>query len=80
MVRGLDPLDRIFASVACHAAIKINMKLDQTKMEWLLGALAETDCPMSCPHKTPLKIETLIFRERRKHKTWGPKKLRDLLD
>jgi transposase InsO family protein len=35
--------------------------------------------PMSCPHKTSLKIEKLILRERRRHKTWGPKKLRDLL-
>ena len=35
--------------------------------------------PMSCPHKTSLKIEKLILRERRKHKTWGPKKLRDVL-
>lgn len=35
--------------------------------------------PMSCPHKTPLEIEKLILRERRKHKTWGPKKLRDVL-
>ena len=35
--------------------------------------------PMSCPHKTPLEIEALILRERRKHKTWGPKKLRDIL-
>jgi transposase InsO family protein len=35
--------------------------------------------PMSCPHKTPLDIEALILRERRKHKTWGPKKLRDIL-
>ena len=32
------------------AAIKINMRLDQQKMEWLLQALAATDCPMSCPH------------------------------
>jgi len=35
--------------------------------------------PMSCPHKTPLEIEALILRERRKHKTWGPKKLRSVL-
>jgi putative transposase len=35
--------------------------------------------PMSCPHKTSVKIEKLILRERRKHKTWGPKKLRDVL-
>lgn len=35
--------------------------------------------PMSCPHQTPLEIEKLVLRERRKHKTWGPKKLRVLL-
>lgn len=35
--------------------------------------------PMSCPHQTPLEIEKLILSERRKHKTWGPKKLRILL-
>jgi transposase InsO family protein len=35
--------------------------------------------PMSCPHQTPWEIEILILRERRKHKTWGPKKLRAVL-
>jgi len=43
----------IAASTACHAAIKINMPLEQSKMEWLLDALAKTDCPMSCPHGRP---------------------------
>jgi DNA mismatch repair protein MutL len=47
---------KIAASTACHAAIKINMPLDQTKMEWLLGALARTDCPMSCPHGRPVVL------------------------
>src|SRR5580658_4321153 len=28
---------RIAASIACHAAIKVNMPLQQNKMEWLLG-------------------------------------------
>src|SRR5207249_2185065 len=41
---------KIAASTACHAAIKVNMPLEQAKMEWLLDALAKTDCPMSCPH------------------------------
>src|SRR5262249_28867621 len=41
---------RIAASIACHAAIKVNMPLEQNKMEWLLAELAKTDCPMSCPH------------------------------
>jgi DNA mismatch repair protein MutL len=47
---------KIAASTACHAAIKINMPLDQAKMEWLLSALARTDCPMSCPHGRPVVL------------------------
>src|SRR5438477_2753239 len=47
---------KIAASTACHAAIKVNMPLDQTKMEWLLTALARTDCPMSCPHGRPVVL------------------------
>ncbi|HYX52952.1 MAG TPA: DNA mismatch repair endonuclease MutL [Candidatus Limnocylindrales bacterium] len=47
---------RIAASIACHAAIKINMPLEQNKMEWLLKALSETECPMSCPHGRPVVL------------------------
>ncbi|HWY43714.1 MAG TPA: DNA mismatch repair endonuclease MutL [Candidatus Sulfotelmatobacter sp.] len=47
---------KIAASTACHAAIKVNMPLDNTKMEWLLNALAKTDCPMSCPHGRPVVL------------------------
>jgi DNA mismatch repair protein MutL len=54
---SLDDLRRaIAASVACRAAIKINTRLDQSKMEWLLAALGETDCPMSCPHGRPVAL------------------------
>jgi DNA mismatch repair protein MutL len=44
------------ASIACRAAIKVNMRLDQTKMQWLLKALAETQYPMSCPHGRPIAL------------------------
>jgi DNA mismatch repair protein MutL len=47
---------RIAASVACHAAIKINTPLEQNKMEWLLKELAATECPMSCPHGRPVVL------------------------
>jgi DNA mismatch repair protein MutL len=47
---------RIAASIACHAAIKVNMGLEQNKMEWLLAELAKTDCPMSCPHGRPVVL------------------------
>ena len=42
-----------------------------------LGELSRR--PMSCPHKTSEAVERLILGDRRKHPTWGPKKLRDLL-
>ncbi len=46
----------IAATIACHAAIKVNMPLEQNKMEWLLAELAKTDCPMSCPHGRPIVL------------------------
>ncbi len=54
---SIDSLQsQIAASTACHAAIKVNMPLDQTKMEWLLGELAKTESPMSCPHGRPVVL------------------------
>jgi DNA mismatch repair protein MutL len=54
---SMDDLRRnICASIACRAAIKINMRLDFAKMEWLLRSLAATDCPMSCPHGRPIAM------------------------
>lgn len=53
----VDGLRRaIAASLACRAAIKINTRLEPEKMEWLLRELAETDCPMSCPHGRPVAL------------------------
>jgi DNA mismatch repair protein MutL len=61
---------KIAASTACHAAIKVNMPLDQTKMEWLLSALAKTDCPMSCPHGRPVVLRYSVKEiERAFHRT-----------
>jgi len=51
---------RIAASIACHAAIKVNMPLEQNKMEWLLSELAKTECPMSCPHGRPVVLRYSI--------------------
>jgi DNA mismatch repair protein MutL len=58
--RGLSLEDvrrSIAASIACHAAIKVNTRLDHAKMEWLLRAVAATDCPMSCPHGRPIALQ-----------------------
>jgi DNA mismatch repair protein MutL len=54
---SMDTLQaKIAASTSCHAAIKVNMPLDLTKMEWLLGELAKTEAPMSCPHGRPVVL------------------------
>ena len=47
---------RIAASIACHAAIKVNMPLDPRRMEWLLAELARTEHPTSCPHGRPIAL------------------------
>jgi len=47
---------KIAASTSCHAAIKVNMPLEQKKMEWLLAELSKTECPMSCPHGRPIVL------------------------
>jgi DNA mismatch repair protein MutL len=47
---------RIAASIACHAAIKVNTPLDPIRMEWLLLELAKTEHPTSCPHGRPIAL------------------------
>ena len=47
---------RIAASIACHAAIKVNTPLDPARMEWLLAELARTEHPTSCPHGRPIVL------------------------
>jgi DNA mismatch repair protein MutL len=47
---------RIAASMACHAAIKINQTLDPEKIDWLLTALSKTEHPTACPHGRPIAL------------------------
>jgi DNA mismatch repair protein MutL len=47
---------RIAASIACHAAIKINQPLEHSKIEWLLDALGKTEHPTACPHGRPIAL------------------------
>jgi DNA mismatch repair protein MutL len=48
---------RIAASIACHAAVKINMPLDPAKIDWLLRELAKTEHPTNCPHGRPIALK-----------------------
>ncbi|MBP9663202.1 MAG: DNA mismatch repair endonuclease MutL [Pyrinomonadaceae bacterium] len=62
--------DDIAASLACKAAVKINMKLTQEKMSWLIDRLLLTTSPTTCPHGRPV-ILRLSMRdiERGFHRT-----------
>jgi DNA mismatch repair protein MutL len=54
---SLDEIRRdVCATIACHAAIKINTKLEPKKIEWLLRALSECEYPMTCPHGRPIAL------------------------
>ena len=45
--------ERVAASLACHAAIKVNMPLAIEKMRWLIDRLLTTSSPTTCPHGRP---------------------------
>ncbi|MBI3949422.1 MAG: DNA mismatch repair endonuclease MutL [Acidobacteria bacterium] len=49
--------DEIAASMACRAAIKINMPLTEEKMTWLIQELFQTNVPTNCPHGRPIVIK-----------------------
>jgi len=54
---SLDEIRRnVCATIACRAAIKVNMKLEPAKIEWLLRALAKCEYPMTCPHGRPIAL------------------------
>jgi DNA mismatch repair protein MutL len=44
----------IAASLACHAAIKVNTPLSKEKMQWLIDELLRTKSPTNCPHGRPI--------------------------
>ena len=52
---SLDELRaEIAASLACRAAIKINMPLAAEKMRWLIDQLLTMQNPATCPHGRPI--------------------------
>jgi len=66
LLEGLEKEDRchdmervratIAASMACRAAIKVNMALTMEKMQWLLDELTLTRIPTNCPHGRPILL------------------------
>jgi transposase InsO family protein len=44
------------------------------------GLLDQSRAPKVIPHRTPAELVGLIIDERRRHPSWGPKKLKDTLE
>jgi DNA mismatch repair protein MutL len=62
--------DEIAASLACKAAVKINMVLTMEKMQWLCDKLLTTSSPTTCPHGRPVILRlTMRDIERGFHRT-----------
>ncbi len=62
--------DDIAASLACKAAVKINMKLTPEKMNWMIDRLLKTSSPTTCPHGRPVILRlTMKDIERKFHRT-----------
>lgn len=45
--------DRLIATIACHAAVKVRMSLTSEKMNYLIKELFRTSAPLTCPHGRP---------------------------
>jgi DNA mismatch repair protein MutL len=62
--------DDIAASLACKAAVKINMKLTPEKMRWMIDRLLITTSPTTCPHGRPVILRLAMKDiERAFHRT-----------
>jgi DNA mismatch repair protein MutL len=51
-----DPLRRMAATMACHAAVKANDPLTREKMQYLLDELRRTAHSSVCPHGRPVVL------------------------
>lgn len=54
--------------------------LERYALLGLQGLQPRSHCPHSYPNRTDEAIEALILEERRRHRTWGPKKLHRVLE
>lgn len=51
-----EPLDRLAASMACHAAVRAGQTLSSEEMRDLLRQLEECELPQTCPHGRPTML------------------------
>lgn len=58
--------DKFIATVACKAAVKGNMKLDEQEVKSLMSKLLELPNPFTCPHGRPTAIKMTKYDLERK--------------
>ncbi len=58
--------EKFIATVACKAAVKANMALDQKEVEALMDKLLELPNPFTCPHGRPTVIKMTKYDIERK--------------
>jgi len=51
---GESVRERVAASLARRAAVKVNTPLTEEKMRWLISRLLQTSSPTTCPHGRPV--------------------------
>jgi DNA mismatch repair protein MutL len=62
--------DEIAASMACKAAVKVNMLLTPEKMQWLIDNIITNSAATTCPHGRPIILRlTMRDIERSFHRT-----------
>ena len=57
-----ERLDKLIATIACHASVRASETLNHQKIIALLGQLDKADFPHSCPHGRPVARE-ISFEE-----------------
>ena len=58
--------ERFIATVACKAAVKANMALDEKEVKSLMDKLLELPNPFTCPHGRPTSIKMTKYEIERK--------------
>jgi DNA mismatch repair protein MutL len=56
LLRDLEPMDRLFATIACHSARRAGDKLQVQEQMALLLALDEVPWAPTCPHGRPVAV------------------------
>jgi DNA mismatch repair protein MutL len=49
--------DKLLATIACHAAIKVHRPMSGTEMSQLVADLLATENPFACPHGRPIIVD-----------------------